>query len=223
MGLMAADSLSFLRTVDEFREALLRSSKVDAQRTLDRLRADSNPVSRVEGVVVTALEQIGLEWEAGNVALSQIYLSGKICEEIMISFLPQAKILTRTNNKCAIALLNDYHVLGKRMVLSALYSAGFSIEDWGRMTVEQVVERAVENEVDVLLISTLMLASALEIKDVRSRLDAKGFKGKLMVGGAPFRLDKTLWKEVGADATADNAMESIRVLNKMIGGKEWAA
>lgn len=223
MVLMAADNVSFLRVVDEFREALLRASKVDAQSALDRLTAESSPDSRIEDVIVTALERIGREWEAGDVALSQIYLSGRICEDIMASFLPEVRISTHTNSKCAIALLNDYHMLGKRMVLCALHSARFTIEDWGRMTVEQVVDKTIKSEIDVLLISTLMLASALEIKDVRSLLDARGFKGKLMVGGAPFRLDKSLWKEVGADATADNAMESIRVLSEMIGGKECTA
>jgi len=223
MGLMVADNVNFFQVVDQFREALLRASKVDAQNTIDRLIAESSSVSRVEDVIVTALERIGREWEAGDVALSQIYLSGRICEDIMASFLPESRISTHTSSKFAIALLNDYHMLGKRIVLCALHSAGFAIEDWGRVTVEQLVEKTIKSEIDVLLVSTLMLASALEIKDVRSRLDARGFKGKLMVGGAPFRLDKSLWKEVGADATANNAMDSIRVLHEMIGGKECTA
>jgi methanogenic corrinoid protein MtbC1 len=180
-----SNNLSLCRVVDEFYEALLRSSKVDAHSTLNRFITESKSVGRVEDVVVAALERIGSEWEAGDVALSQIYLSGRICEDIMASFLPAANTSTYSSGKCAIALLNDYHMLGKRIVLCALHSAGFIIEDWGRMTVDQVVDKTIESKIDVLLISTLMLASALEVKEVKTRLNSRGFKGKLMVGGAP--------------------------------------
>jgi methanogenic corrinoid protein MtbC1 len=167
--------------------------------------------------VVSSLERIGRDWEAGNVALSQVYMSGRICEDLMAAIHPENDGMARISGNCAIALLNDYHLLGKRIVLSALRSAGFNIQDWGRLTPEEVVSRIEGNGTEVALISTLMLSSALCVRDVRSRLDAKGLKCKLLVGGAPFRLDKNLWKEVGADATADNAMDSIRVLSTLLG------
>ena len=135
----------------------------------------------------------------------------------MTATYPENDGQARISGKCGIAILNDYHMLGKRIVLSALRSAGFDIQDWGRLTPEQVVFRIEENGTEVALISTLMLSSALCVRDLRTRLDAKGLKCKLLVGGAPFRLDKNLWKEVGADSTADNAMGSIRALSALLG------
>jgi len=173
----------------------------------------------LEKLITVSLESIGRKWEAGSVALAQIYLSGKICEDIMAAHLPEAPLPGNGRGSCAIALLNDHHQLGKRMVLCSLRSAGFDIADWGMASVDQVVKRTLEESPEVLLLSTLMLASALHVKDVRAKLDAGGYPGKLLVGGAPFRLDKNLWREVGADATADNAMESISVLGSLLGGR----
>lgn len=203
--------------INDFQQALLRASRPDAERILMHLREENIFSVRVEAVVVAALERIGRDWEIGKAALSQVYMSGKICEELMKSLPSDAASQVRTPGRCAIALLNDYHGLGKRIVLSALRSAGFDIQDWGRMTQEQLIAKVAESEIDVLLLSTLMLPSALLVREVKEQLDAQGFEGKLLVGGAPFRLDKQLWKEVGADATAVNAMDAIKVLSALLG------
>lgn len=203
--------------VAEFEQALLRADKAEAEAVLRRAAGESTFGLGVEGVVIAALERIGRDWEAGTVALAQIYLGGKICEDLVATMLPNDPASARIPGRCAIVLLNDHHLLGKRIVLSVLRSAGFDIRDWGRMTSEEVVARVAKEEVEVLLVSTLMLASALNVKELRKRLDAVGFGGGLLVGGAPFRLDKRLWREVGADATADNAMESVNVLAAMLG------
>lgn len=203
--------------VAQFTQSLLRASKAEAERVLDHVRAGSSLPHCVESIVVTSLERIGRDWETGKVALSQVYMSGRICEDLMTAIHPENGGSAGISGKCAIALLNDYHVLGKRIVLSALRSAGFDIQDWGRLTAEQVVSKIEENGTEVALVSTLMLSSALRVSDVRAGLNARGLACKLLVGGAPFRLDKNLWKEVGADATADNAMDSIRTLSRLLG------
>ncbi len=200
-----------------FRGALMRSSRHDAEQIMRQLLVQTSPQGSAEKLVVTALERIGADWESGRAALSQVYMSGRICEELMALIFPRTPDGNDVSGRCAIVLLNDYHTLGKRIVLSALRASGFSIQDWGQMTQEQLVAKALESDVKVLLISTLMLASALKVEDLKTELDAKGFNGKLLVGGAPFRLDKRLWKDVGADATADNAMDSIHILSALLG------
>lgn len=60
-----------------------------------------------------------------------------------------------------------------------------------------------------------MLASALKIREVTSRLSGDGVK--VIVGGAPFRIDPELGKEVGADRvcfTASDAVKAIRELEE---------
>ncbi len=202
----------------EFTEALLAVNKPDAAQVLDRAKAAGLSEEDVESIVVQSLEIIGKDWEIGEAALSQVYMSGKICEELLASSIARREAAPGIPGRCAIAVLNDHHMLGKRMVFSALRLAGFTIDDWGHKDVEQLATNAVAQQLDALLVSTLMLPSALAVKDLRKRLDELGFQGKVMVGGAPYRLDQQLWKEVGADATAHNAMESIQALTTLLGG-----
>ncbi len=205
--------------VKDFTEALLAVDKIAAEGVLARAQAMGVSAGDFEAIVVEALEVIGKDWEAGEAALSQVYMSGKICEDIMAGLIAQSEAAVKIPGRCAIAVLNDHHMLGKRIVLSALRLAGFDIDDWGCMGIDPLATDAVDHELDALLVSTLMLPSALAVKDLKTRLRELGFRGKLLVGGAPFRLDKQLWKEVGADATAGNARESIQALTTLLGGR----
>ncbi|MDZ7777050.1 MAG: hypothetical protein U5L09_16260 [Bacteroidales bacterium] len=51
-----------------------------------------------------------------------------------------------------------------------------------------------KEKIKILLLSVLMLPSALHVKDLKQKLNGTGVK--IVVGGAPFRFDENLWKEV---------------------------
>lgn len=206
--------------VGEFEQALL---------TLDRLRARSvlmsapdamTAIQVADRVAGPALERIGAGWEEGRVALSQVYMSGRICEELIAEILPPDSPDRRDRPKMAIAVLQDHHLLGKRIVYSALRAAGYEISDYGRVDVFDLVERIRADGVRILLISTLMLNSALRIKEVRRRLDQAGAEVKIIVGGAPFRFDTYLWRDVGADAMGYTATDAITLINQITGGAQ---
>ena len=166
----------------------------------------------VDQVVVPALEQIGLAWEKGDVALSQVYMSGRICEELVEQVLPPSDPDRKHQPRSAIVVLCDYHMLGKRIVYSQMRASGFELFDYGRMDVDELVERALADGIRVLLISVLMLPSALKVKQVCARLRAAGVPIRIAVGGAPFLFDDKLWQEVGADAMGRNAAEAVSLV-----------
>jgi trimethylamine corrinoid protein len=76
------------------------------------------------------------------------------------------------------------------------------------------VERVKNDEIRVLLISVLMLSSALKIKTVKELLTVQGLDVRIIVGGAPFRFDPDLWREVGADAMCHTASEASGLISK---------
>jgi methanogenic corrinoid protein MtbC1 len=158
------------------------------------------------------LEEIGRRWERGGTALAQVYMSSRICEELMARFLPPSSPERLRQPKLGIALLDDYHALGKIIVCAALRASGWDLHDYGRMTAPELAEKVIENQTGILLVSTLMLRSALQIKELRDRLTAAGSPAKIIVGGAPFRFDPELWLEVGADATGNDAAEAVRAV-----------
>jgi hypothetical protein len=72
----------------ELERALLSLDRLTARRVLLQANSQWTPIQRVEKLVVPALLHIGEEWEAGRVALSQIYMSGRICEDLVTEILP---------------------------------------------------------------------------------------------------------------------------------------
>ena len=204
-------------SVAPFREALESLDRVQADAIFAQALLELSPIEAVEQVVVPALEQIGAAWDAGQVALSQVYMSGRFCEELVDRMLPPSDPDRKHQPRSAIVVLSDYHDLGKRIVYSVMRASGFELFDYGRMDVDALVARAIADKVRVLMISVLMLPSALKVREVCSRLKENGSDAKVIVGGAPFLFDQELWKEVGADAMGSSAAQAVAIVERMMG------
>jgi methanogenic corrinoid protein MtbC1 len=202
-----------------FEHALLAMDRVSARETLLAAVEGADSLAVTEAVVAPALERIGDDWEQGSVSLAQLYMAGRIAEQVVSEVLPQSWSAGDEHPQLAIAVLEDHHALGKRLVLSALRSAGYAVTDYGHgVTVEGLVQRCRDDNPRVLLISTLMLPAALRVREVVDRLAVPTPRPVVIVGGAPFRLDPTLWTEVGADATGRNSSEAIELVDRFTGG-----
>lgn len=205
-------------TAHRLEVALLSLNRLTAARLLSASAAGNSPLITIERLLVPVMERIGSAWEKGELALSQVYMSGRLCEELVNSLLPDGDCSRKEQPRLALAVLEDSHLLGKRMVYAALRVGGYSFLDYGRMNAESLVRKVADDGVEVLLISTLMLSSALRVAAVREGLDRLGIPVRIVVGGAPFRLDEQLWREVGADAMGRNASDVFDILECFSGG-----
>jgi methanogenic corrinoid protein MtbC1 len=201
-----------------FDQALLAMDRLALQQLVARAQLNMGPGEVIEQLVVPALERLGKGWEDGTLALSQIFMGGRLCEELVDRLLPPASPQRKTQPKMAIAVLEDYHLLGKRIVYSVLRSGGYDVLDYGRVEVDGLVDRTLKEGIQILLISTLMLNSALRVKAVQRGLEHAVTRVKILVGGAPFRFDDQLWREVGADATSATAVGAIPIIRQWTGG-----
>jgi len=202
----------------KFNEALLAMDRLSLQALVAQARNTLSPGDVIELLVVPALERLGKGWEEGTIALSQIFMGGRLCEELVDQLLPKASPQRKTQPKMAIAVLEDYHLLGKRIVYSTLRAGGYEILDFGRIAYQNLVRRTIDEGIQVLLISTLMLHSALRVRVVRDGLARGAQPVKILAGGAPFRFDDQLWREVGADATSRTAVGAIPIIHRWTGG-----
>jgi methanogenic corrinoid protein MtbC1 len=205
--------------IHELERALLSLDRLEARRILTESSGAWTPIQLIEKLVAPTLQRIGAGWERGEIALSQVYMSGRIGEDLVNTILPPSGTNRKDQPQMAIAVLEDYHLLGKRIVCTVLRSAGFDLLDYGHgVTVDNLVKRVLEEEIQILLISTLMLKSALRVKDVTAKLHEADADIKIVVGGAPFRFDHRLWQDVGADAMGRSASEAIEVIKQVMGG-----
>ena len=199
--------------VDLLFDAIL---ELDEERILTMIRgAPEGVFTGIDSLLVPALEKMGALWDQGDVSLSQLYLAGKVCENVADRlFARNDPDGVKRNPLIALAVLEDYHMLGKRIVYSVLRASGYAVRDYGRRTVEELVRAAADDGIELLFVSTLMLPSALRVKELCSRLKEASLPVTVVVGGAPFRFDASLWKEVGADGMGASASDALRFVRK---------
>ncbi len=200
----------------EFEHAVLTLDRLRAQGVLTSIAGLTSPFDLADKIIGPALERIGFGWQEGRVSLSQLYMSGRICEELIEEILPPENPHRPDQPKMAIASLLDHHSLGKRVIYAALRAAGYAIQDWGRTDVYELVDLVLASKIQVLLISATMQNSAQRVKEVRKRLDLARATTKIIVGGAPFRFDTYLWQDVGADAMGFDAADALRVVPRVL-------
>lgn len=208
------------QSANKLYEALVLLDRPRIEEIFIQAVGHASPLQVIEDMMIPALRRLGDEWSAGRIALSQIYMGSRICEDLVERVLPASAVERKSYPPMAIVLLHDYHTLGKRIVLSVMRASGFNILDFGHMETDELVGRVLSSDVKILLISVLMLSSALKVKDVRAALDAKGARVRIAVGGAPFLFDSKLWREVGADAMGYNAADAVAIVQDW--RKDWS-
>lgn len=207
--------------IEEFLTALIQVDRIGAGEIFEECHLQNNSFEALEELTTYTLEQIGDRWENDQLSLSQVYMSGVICEELISKYLPVLGASYKNKPRIAIGVLQDYHALGKRIVYSALRAGGYDLIDFGQgLSIEELVEGTIAEKVDILLISVLMLPSALKVKQLVEMLRQRGSAAKVIVGGAPFRLDQELWKQVHADAYGRNGADVPAIIDILMKGAQ---
>ncbi|WP_346355745.1 cobalamin B12-binding domain-containing protein [Azotosporobacter soli] len=209
-------SVEQMQQIGVITDALLALDRIKVQEFVMERCQTAGIMNALDVLIVPALVSIGKAWEEGNVSLSQVYMSSRICEDVIHKFLPQASESEQSGPKLGIAVLADHHMLGKRIVTTVLKASGFNVIDYGQVAEGNSLARlAKKDRLDILFISTLMLHAVQEVKKVRLQRDCTEGAFKIVVGGAPYLMDHALWREVGADAMAHSAAETIILIQKL--------
>lgn len=199
-------------SIDLVTSALLSVNKVGFSQIFEN--SGMTVTAFTEHILVPVLDRIGDRWLKGELSLAQVYMSGRLCEKLLEQFSADDSRDIQYLG-IGVAVLEDFHVLGKRILCSVLSASGYGFTDYGPISLDDLVEKAVRDNIRILLVSTLMLASALRVKLLKERLTACGQDITIIVGGAPFRFDPNLWREVGADATSASASGVVPILKKI--------
>ncbi len=205
-----------IQSATSLKQALLDVDRVAVSDIIGQCGQDLPVLELVEALVVPVLDRIGHGWDQGQVSLAQVYMSGRICEELLDTLLLQKGSGRLDAGGIAIAVLDDQHKLGLRIVYSLLRSVGFPLLNYGCLKLEPLLERICQDKIRVLLLSSLMLPSALRIKDLVARLGDMESPPRVIVGGAPFRFDPALWQEVGADAFGYSAADAAGLVQRFL-------
>jgi corrinoid protein of di/trimethylamine methyltransferase len=136
--------------------------------------------------------------------------------EILKPHLKPAELSVR--HKAVIGVIEgDTHDIGKNLVRIMLEAGGFNVLDLGRDVPPQTfVEKAVEINAELILISSLMTTTMDAMEDVIKILFERGLreKFKVAVGGGP--ISQAFANRIGADGYSKNAAEAVRLCNSLV-------
>jgi methylmalonyl-CoA mutase cobalamin-binding domain/chain len=208
----------------KLKELIINADRNQANAFLDSLAAQSSYMEVIHAILEPVLVEIGNMWVKEELSLAQGYVSGKIAEDIFEKTIHAGEFKKeRANSKGAVVMGNiedDYHELGKRMVITFLKAAGWDVYDLGTdVMAEEFVARAIELNAPIIGVSAMMYSTANNVRKVRDEIDAKGLRGKILLatGGAVFNLRPELVHEVGADGTAKSAINAPQLFDRLLG------
>jgi hypothetical protein len=92
---------------EQFQQALLSLDRLAAKGIVTAAADRMTPMELVDHVIVAALTRIGESWERGDTALAQVYMSGRICEELVDGLLPPGNPRRKDQPAMALDLLAD--------------------------------------------------------------------------------------------------------------------
>jgi monomethylamine corrinoid protein len=191
--------------------------------TQEALSAGIPPLDIIAKGLSPGMKIVGDKFEAAEIFLPQIMMSGKAMSSAMEILTPELEKIKAEGAGAGLAITfvaeGDIHDIGHRLVTTMIGANGFDILDLGVDVLnETVVEEAAKHKGQKVLLvgSALMTTSMLGQKDLMDRLREENLRNsvKCMFGGAPV---SSKWiEEIGADATAENAAEAAKVaLNVM--------
>lgn len=210
------------RQHEDLLEALLEVEKDKAVRIIVDWAAKSNFKSALTHLFQPVLDKFGEFWYSGKISLAQGYVAGLIAEEIFLEAIRSGEFKEENSDGTKVAVIGnaeeDYHGLGRKLLVIFLKMAGWQIHDLGNdVTAGDFVNKAIETNACIIGVSAMMYTTAHNIKKVRDELNSRNLSGKiqLAVGGAIFRIRPELCQEVGGDGTVDNALEANNLFLKL--------
>lgn len=205
------------KLVAEFTEYLLAERTDDpiawVQSVLD---AGTEPLDFFNTIFTPAMAEVGYKFSRLDIFLPELMdaaeTAKKIIEQVIDPLFAEQKSSAKTSRgKVLICTVQgDLHDIGKNMVSIMLQVNGFGIIDLGTNVNSRVIlERATEEKVDIVALSSLMTTSMPYMKEVIELRDGFGHKEDfhIIVGGAPITAEYAA--EIGADGFGKDAFEAV--------------
>lgn len=191
--------------------------------TNNALKAGIDPLKIIEDGLTKGLKIVGKKFEDGELFLMHLVAaaeaSKKALNELLEPRIAQSKGQRKSLGRVVIATVaGDIHDIGKNIVASMLFAAGFEVHDIGKdIPVDQFVNKTKEFNANIVASSALLSTTMPMQREIVKSLAAMGLRNnvKVLVGGAP--VTQNWANEIGADGFAENAIEAVNVTKKLVG------
>ncbi len=148
-----------------------------------------SPLKVIEGPLMDGMNVVGDLFGEGKMFLPQVVKSARVMKKAvahLTPFLEEEKQSNAGAGKILLATVKgDVHDIGKNIVSVVLACNNYQIIDMGVMvSKEDILAKAIEEDVDIIGLSGLITPSLDEMVDVAKDMQARGFVKPLLIGGA---------------------------------------
>ena len=186
-----------------------------------------NPVKIIEGPLMDAMNTVGELFGSGKMFLPQVVKTARTMKKAVSILQPlieasRSEGAQKAGKVLLATVKGDVHDIGKNIVSVILACNNYEIIDLGVMVpTETIVDKAIEEKVDIIGLSGLITPSLEEMVNVARALEERGANIPIMIGGAttselhtalkiaPVYHGPVLWMK---DAS-QNVIASARLLN----------
>jgi len=166
------------------------------------------------------LHEIGRLWQLNEISVAQEHFCTAATQLIMAQLYPQIFATPRSNRRLVAACVGqELHEVGLRMVADLFELEGWDTYYLGANTPLKSIAAAVsEQSAHVLAISATMTYHLRDVADLIAFVRGRepGAHVKILVGGYPFNTAGNLWRTIGADGYAPDAVSAIAVANRLL-------
>ncbi len=215
--------MSELSLKEKMKEAIIEWDE-DGLRELCKSAIENKKASAAEllKVIGDVMAFIGDQFEKEEIFLPDLIGSADtvktIIDEILDPAIRASGEEKETKGKVVLGTVeSDVHSIGKDLVGSFLFSNGFEVYNLGvDVSAQKFIEKAEEVGAQIIAMSSLLTMSMDFQRQLVRELDERGIRNKykVIVGGSPTSDE---WaEEIGADGWADDAIEAVTLVNKIL-------
>ncbi|MEL3908979.1 MAG: corrinoid protein [Treponemataceae bacterium] len=169
--------------------------------------------------LVDGMKRAGELFQQEEYFVTDILLCSDAMENALEVLRPHLeKKSTKPEHKIVLGVIQgDTHDIGKNLVKTMLQTEGFEVIDLGRdVPVDKFVSVAVEEQADIIGMSTLMTTTMPNMRRVIEKLEEQNIrdKFKIMIGGGP--ISQGFADKIKADGYSRDAVEAVTLAKKLL-------
>jgi 5-methyltetrahydrofolate--homocysteine methyltransferase len=148
------------------------------------------PIQVIEGPLMDGMNVVGDLFGEGKMFLPQVVKSARVMKKAVAYLIPFIEAEKDENSRAKGKILmatvkGDVHDIGKNIVGVVLQCNNFEVIDMGVMVpARQILDRARDENVDIIGLSGLITPSLDEMAHVAKEMEREGFEVPLLIGGA---------------------------------------
>ncbi len=182
------------------------------------LDAGKVPDTIISEDLIPAINEVGVLFDKQIYFLPQLIASANAMK-MAIEYLEPMLVRDGSEEEMATIVMatveGDIHDIGKNLVVLMLKNYGYRVLDLGKdVAASIIVDTALKENAKVIGLSALMTTTMMRMKDVVELAQEKGYKGKIIIGGAA--ITPSFADEIGADGYSKDAAECVKLVERLL-------